>query len=255
MKQVFKEIDQYWSEQKNNEIYLRGEDVEPGSARYWEIIETERHRYLYYLSDILQFYNKGQGDTLLEVGSGMGIDLAFFIRHGFKGTGIDIAQEHLFLAARYFEHKGLKADLHHMNCEQLEFPSEKFDCAYSFGVLHHTQNPPAAIDEIYRVLKKGGRCVVMLYHKHSLNNLVHVMLRLPYDNIRDLRPGGKDAGFVYRYSRAEVRRMFKKFKRVTIKIEYLYGAGWEPVYSWTPTWLYRVLSRIFGWHLVIMAEK
>src|SRR5256886_11624248 len=46
---------------------------------------------------------------------------------------------------------------------------------YSHGVLHHTPHPQAAIDEVYRVLKPGGRATVMLYHKHSFNYHARIM--------------------------------------------------------------------------------
>ncbi len=95
----------------------------------------------------------------------------------------------------------------------------------------------------------------MLYHKHSLNNLVHMLLRIPYDNPKNPRPFAKDANYVFRFSKSQVRKMFSRFSKVDISIEYVYGAGWEPVYSWTPKSLYRFLSKTVGWHLVISAEK
>jgi ubiquinone/menaquinone biosynthesis C-methylase UbiE len=254
-KNIFEEIDNYWSEQRNNEIYLRGKDVERGSDEYWNIIESGRLKYIYYLPKILTFFRNGIGTQLLEVGCGMGIDLGYFINQGFKGTGIDLAQEHLRLAQEFFINKKIKANLFHQNAESLRFPENQFDCVYSLGVLHHTENPQKGIDEIYRVLRPHGRCAVMLYHKYSLNNLIHMILKIPYDNVKDRRIGGKDANFVYRFSRAEVKKLFQQFSNVNIHVEYLYGAGWEPIYSWTPKWIYNFGSKFFGWHLLILAEK
>jgi len=255
MKDIFKRIDDYWSSQRNNEIYLRGKDVERGSEEYWTIIESARSRYIYYFDDILTFLKNGIGVKLLEVGCGMGVDLAYFIRHGFEGTGVDLSREHLKLAEKYCILRGIRANLLHQNAEQLTFPENYFDCAYSLGVLHHTQNPQKGIDEIYRVLRPHGRCVVMLYHKYSLNNLVHTIFRIPFDNIEAAHPGGRDADFVYRFSRQETEKMFQHFSQVRIKVEYAYGAGWEPIYSWTPSFLYRIMSKIAGWHLLIFAQK
>ncbi|PIO48100.1 MAG: hypothetical protein CMR00_06450 [[Chlorobium] sp. 445] len=44
------------------------------------------------------------------------------------------------------------------------------------GVLHHTPNPINAFNEVYRVLKPGGKAIIMLYHKHSFNYYVRIML-------------------------------------------------------------------------------
>lgn len=53
------------------------------------------------------------------------------------------------------------------NAEELPFKGETFDCACSMGVLHHTPSPSKAVEEIFRVLKPGGRLVVMCYHRNS----------------------------------------------------------------------------------------
>ena len=254
-KQVFEEIDQYWSEQRNNEIYLKNKSLTPGSPEYFQEIEEGRYRYLYYLSEILDWFRQAPGKKLLEVGCGMGLDLSYFVRNGFEAHGIDMATTHVELARKYFELRELKAVIQKGNAEQLDFPDQSFDAVYSFGVLHHTPNTALAIREIGRVLKPGGRAAVMLYHKHSLNNLVHTVLRLPYDNAKQMRPFAKDANFVFRFSKAQVREMFSGFEQVDIKTEYVYGAGWEPVYSWTPKTVYRWLSRMAGWHLVSYAVR
>ncbi len=45
-----------------------------------------------------------------------------------------------------------------------------FDVVYSHGVLHHTPDTARPIQEIHRVLRQGGRAVVMLYHRDSYNS-------------------------------------------------------------------------------------
>jgi ubiquinone/menaquinone biosynthesis C-methylase UbiE len=53
------------------------------------------------------------------------------------------------------------------NAEELPFKTETFDCVCSMGVLHHTPTTAKAINEIFRVLKPGGRLIVMFYHRNS----------------------------------------------------------------------------------------
>src|SRR4030095_6525739 len=59
-----------------------------------------------------------------------------------------------------------------------QYAEETFDLVYSHCVLHHTPDTAGAIREIHRVLRPGGRAVVMLYHKDSYNYRVNIsMLR------------------------------------------------------------------------------
>ncbi|MBE0582953.1 MAG: class I SAM-dependent methyltransferase, partial [Desulfofustis sp.] len=182
LKELFEQIDDYWSFQKNNEIYVKGLNLEPGTQEYFDVIQKARYRYLYYLDDMVSWLKGTSGSRLIEVGCGMGMDLAQLALAGFEVTGVDLAKTHVALAKAYFQGKGLAGDIRHGNAERLDFEDETFDCAYSFGVLHHSPNPQIGINEIHRVLKPGGRSSIMLYHRNSLNNLVHILTRIPYDN-------------------------------------------------------------------------
>ena len=46
------------------------------------------------------------------------------------------------------------------SAEELPFPNESFDCVLCIEVLEHLQKAERAINEIARVLKSGGRCVL-----------------------------------------------------------------------------------------------
>jgi len=64
---------------------------------------------------------------------------------------------------------GLPGEFRVSDAENLDFSDESFDLVYSHGVLHHTPDIDAAVHEIHRVLKPGGRAMVMLYHRGSYN--------------------------------------------------------------------------------------
>jgi SAM-dependent methyltransferase len=49
------------------------------------------------------------------------------------------------------------------------------DLVYSFGVLHYIPDTARAVREIHRVLRPGGRCLVMLYHRSSLNYYLNIL--------------------------------------------------------------------------------
>jgi ubiquinone/menaquinone biosynthesis C-methylase UbiE len=59
--------------------------------------------------------------------------------------------------------------------QRLPFSDEVFDCVYMTFVLHHIERKDLALQEIYRVLKKGGTCVIVTtshsqIKRHVLNN-------------------------------------------------------------------------------------
>ena len=47
-----------------------------------------------------------------------------------------------------------------MFVESLQFQDELFDCVCAIQVLEHLEDPKAAIKEMLRVLKKGGKLII-----------------------------------------------------------------------------------------------
>ena len=100
------------------------------------------------------------------------------------GCGLDEASQLALLGAkRYigidYSYVAAKASLESLkklgnygvtaqaNAEFLPIKTESVDLVYSSGVLHHTPNINKAVEEVYRVLKHGGRAVIGLYNKNS----------------------------------------------------------------------------------------
>lgn len=50
--------------------------------------------------------------------------------------------------------------------QRLPFQDGLFDCVYMTSVIHHIENKEMTLREIYRVSKKGGKCVIMTF-SHS----------------------------------------------------------------------------------------
>ena len=68
----------------------------------------------------------------------------------------------------------MRGEFRTADAENLDFADQSFDLVYSHGVLHHTPDTLRAIGEIHRVLRPGGRAVVMLYHRDSYNYRVNI---------------------------------------------------------------------------------
>ena len=59
----------------------------------------------------------------------------------------------------------------------LPFGDETFDVVWSYGVVHHTDNPSKALHELSRVLKVGGRLFLFLYGRGDLQFCMHQAIR------------------------------------------------------------------------------
>lgn len=258
---IFDEISRYWSAEINNEIYFKEKELpyERGSKEYFDYIIQHHEKYVYYFDRVIQYFTQDissqKQSKLLDIGCGMGIDLLKLAQLGYQCYGIDLADKHVELAKQVFQIYNRQAVIQKGNAEKLDFPDESFDCIYSNGVIHHTLTPQNAINEVYRVMEPGGKGFIMLYAKYSMNNLAHILSRKPFENPRGDNPVARDAHFVYRYSKSEIRKMFKNFSSVNLEKEYLFGAGWGKIYDLIPKRIYRLLSKILGWHLLIFFEK
>lgn len=57
--------------------------------------------------------------------------------------------------------RGFHADVVDLN-EETPYDNDFFDAIYSLGVLEHLRKPQTAMNEFYRILKKGGKLVVIV---------------------------------------------------------------------------------------------
>jgi ubiquinone/menaquinone biosynthesis C-methylase UbiE len=243
-----KSVKDFWETHVNNEYYT---DQERASELYLSEIEDRRYLWHYHLRDLFRRLAGSHG-RLLEVGCGIGVDSIQLARCGFDVTAVDLTESAIGVARKSARHREVTIDFRVGNAEGLDLPGESFDAVYSFGVLHHTPNIERAVGEIRRVLRPGGTAYVMLYHRWSLVNLVHRVLRLPYESPKDRKD---HCPVVYTFSRRGVRRLFGPFSDVSVRAEYPFTFGFGPLGTRTPLWLRRPLGRAIGWHLMITAVR
>jgi SAM-dependent methyltransferase len=143
-------------------------DAEMGTREFFERVEAHRYTKEWHIPEAAKFA-AARGLRVLEIGCGLGTDGARFALAGADYTGIDLTDASIELAKRKFELSGLRGEFRIADAENLEFADDSFDLVYSHGVLHHTPDTARAVREIHRVLKPGGRAVVMLYHRGSYN--------------------------------------------------------------------------------------
>jgi ubiquinone/menaquinone biosynthesis C-methylase UbiE len=152
-------------------------EAPPGSRRFYELVEEHRYKKEWHIPAAAGFASS-KDLNVLEVGCGLGTDGAQFAKAGAKYTGIDLTHAAVELSKRRFELFNLPGTFRVADAERLNFPNSSGDIVYSHGVLHHTPDTAAAVREIHRVLRPGGKAVVMLYHRDSYNYRVNIsMLR------------------------------------------------------------------------------
>ena len=161
------EIARQWDSDPCGSHYV--DDVKEHTLEWFE--EAERYRYQDYapwMPEVMEFGRWG-GKQVLEVGGGMGSDLAQFALNGAETTDCDLSKGHLELAQENFSLRGLAGTFARADAENLPFADASFDMVYSNGVVHHTPGTQRAIAEMYRVSRPGGRAIVMVYASRSLH--------------------------------------------------------------------------------------
>ena len=148
-------------------------DAPVGTRAFFERVEAHRYEKEWHIPAAAGF-DGARGLRVLEIGCGLGTDGARFARAGAVYTGVDLTEAAVSLARRNFELQGLAGEFRTADAENLDFPDAAFDLVYSHGVLHHTPDTARAVGEVHRVLKPGGRAVVMLYHRDSYNYRVNI---------------------------------------------------------------------------------
>jgi len=182
----FKEkIGNYWNGNPCGRKFVASEI---GSRDYFSELTKTRYDLEPHIYEFLSGIDF-KGKKVLEVGFGQGTDAAFMAEHGADYYGVDLSNEHLSISKKRFQLFGLKGNFRIADAENLPFDDNSFDMVYSNGVIHHTPDTQKTVDEIYRVLRPGGKAVVMVYHKNSYNYYINIMflrrigilmLSLPY---------------------------------------------------------------------------
>jgi ubiquinone/menaquinone biosynthesis C-methylase UbiE len=113
------------------------------------------------LDRIVQWAGTGPDDTVLDVACGPGLLACAFARVAKHATGIDMTPAMLEQARKTQQEQGLKnVDWLPGNVYSLPFPPSQFSIVSSRFVFHHLQDPLAALQEMKRACKPGGRIVV-----------------------------------------------------------------------------------------------
>jgi len=125
------------------------------------------------------------GDALLDVGTGPGFlarTAAGIVGPGGRAVGLDVSPEMIDRAKKVAKREGLGAAFVLAGAQKMPFGDAEFDAVVSRLAMHHIPTmKEAAIAEIFRVLKPGGRAVIADIKTHSLGGLLHDAVRRLHD--------------------------------------------------------------------------
>ncbi len=247
------DIQKYWDH------FLHDQEMSKalvGSPQWFTDLAAYRYEKLDYLPKVVDF-QAYRGKRLLEVGCGIGLDLARFAQGGADVTGIDLSPRAVALAKQHLAQQGATGQVLQMNAEAMNFADGTFDTVYAHGVVQYTIDPQRMIDEIYRVLKPGGTAIFMLYHRDSWLMFMSKVTKVGLEHV--------DAPIFRTFGQRQARTLLGAFGKVVIvperfpvatKLHHglkaaLYNGVFVPFFNALP----KAITRRWGWHLMIWATK
>jgi 2-polyprenyl-3-methyl-5-hydroxy-6-metoxy-1,4-benzoquinol methylase len=265
-------VQRYWDARPCN---IRHSAKEVGSKEYFDEVEARKYLVEPHIPAFAEF-DRWRGKRVLEVGCGIGTDSINFARAGALLTAVDLSAESLRIARERADLMGVadRIDFRQANAEELTSVVDDgpYDLVYSFGVIHHTPDPEAALAEIHKVIAPGGTLKLMVYHRRSWKAfwILAGQERGRFWRADELIAKHSEAQtgcpVTFTYTRAEGRELVERNGfavtnlrvdhvfpyRVPDYIEYRYVK--EPYFRWMPQPLFRAFERRFGWHLLITGK-
>lgn len=112
-----------------------------------------------------------EGERVLEVGCGRGVGTQIILEQfgAERVTAFDLDPDMVDLARQRLAPWRERVTLTVGDAEQVDEPDQSFDAVFDFGIIHHIPNWRAAISEVHRVLRPGGRFYFEEVTRHALD--------------------------------------------------------------------------------------
>jgi ubiquinone/menaquinone biosynthesis C-methylase UbiE len=224
-------------------------DLEPApvlSLQWYLSAQQMRYqRQGHWLPASLEFVRHA-GEKVLGLGGGLGSDWVGYAEHGGEVVAVCPSAEQRDIVQRNFDLRRLPG-----RCEQaayyaLPVPSASIDVVSVTGPLP-AASLPATLDEVYRVLKPGGKLILVVPAARSIELLYRW---LPGGRAEEMPTTSLLAGT--RYTTGEMWRLLHRFNEAKISRRHLRRAEVPTLLRLTPLSL---LERLAGRLLVFKGFK
>lgn len=223
-------------------------DLEPYSRSWFEELEIKRYApHGAWLRRALEF-SRHPGETLLMMGPGVGSDALQYHRHGVQVTICTTSADFPEVVRKNFEIRGLTVRIvQSIGDESIPYDKWSFDLAY-WNALHDPPADPAArIQELYRVLKPGGKLFALFPARYNASFWQNVLI--PFRRWYCSPAALTDAPA---YSGRRLRRLFSAFCDHRISQRQLRRSELPYLWRFFPLTL---LERLMGHVLILRAFK
>jgi ubiquinone/menaquinone biosynthesis C-methylase UbiE len=149
-----------------------------------------------WLAHVYQFLALRGGERVLDVGCGPGNiwrDNAANLPGGVELTLADLSQGMLDEAAERLCGCGLDARFEVADVQSLPYSADSFDLVVANHMLYHVTDRAAALRELHRVVRSGGRCIISTNDWPHLIELRELIDRFEIPNA--MRRVGRENGF------------------------------------------------------------
>jgi len=126
--------------------------------------------------------NKSGEERLLEIGLGYGTVSQILAARGFDYNGLDIAAGPVGMVQHRLRLLGIDDPTERVQVGSIleaPHPDESFDHVVTIGCLHHTGDLAGAMGEVHRLLRPGGRALIMVYNRNSFRRFKMGLRALP----------------------------------------------------------------------------
>lgn len=163
-----------------------------------------------------------QGGAILDLGCGAGRHLKFLAENGFEAYGCDYSSSGIQASQELLASANLKANFEIASVDNLPYDDEFFDGLICFGVLYYNdkQSIQKAAGEIFRVLKKGSKALILVrnledyrYEKAKKLSKYEVIIQ---ENDEKRSAFKENDMPMYFFDKDEVKRVFYHFKNLEI---------------------------------------
>ena len=209
---------------------------------------AERLRVALQINSLLAIYlkDKKRNLKLLDIGASSGLISKYLSDFFGEVHAIDVDTKSIKFAKTKFKKKNLKFYL--MDALDMKFPNESFDVIVCNQVYYCVKDPQKLMNEIFRVLKKGGICFFGARNKYTLwDAQYHLpLLSLLPQNIADwiVKTAGRSNRFLNNYRSFwqlldlcrdfEIQRMTPKILNNAKKYGYKTLIKFQPVLQFIP---------------------